>query len=277
MSEDTFPLAAYLARTGLEALPPATPEGLALLVAAQTRAVAFENLDPLAGRPVAVSREAVLAKILDRGRGGYCFELNGLLGCALEAAEFRFTTRLARVNYRRTEPGPLSHQVFLVDCGGTRWLADAGFGGPGLVGPVPFAPGTEFAQGAARFRLGAAPGGDVQLRRLIDGVWSDLYLVAGHAILPVDIEVANHFVSTWERSPFRAMFMVARPVDLGFAMIQGTDLVHLDGGFMPVERRPLADAADLRSVLAEVFGVKIDAEVAAAAWLRVNREAGAAA
>ncbi|HPF70703.1 MAG TPA: arylamine N-acetyltransferase [Candidatus Krumholzibacteria bacterium] len=273
----TFPLAAYLARLGLDALPPATPEGLRTLVQAQHRAIAFENLDPLAGRPVDLEPAAVHAKILGAGRGGYCFELNGLLHEALQAAGFPVEVRLARVAYRRPGPGPLSHQVLLVDTGGRRWLADAGFGGPGLLEPVPFVQDSAFTQDGVAFRLTSQPDGGVMLAREIDGQWCDVYLVCLQPVLPVDITVGNHFVSTWERSPFRAIFMVARPRGAGLVALQGADLVTLDPQLRPTGGRPLAGPADLVGVMAAEFGVTVAPATAAAAWNTVQAAAASAA
>ena len=266
MTTCTFDRDRYLARLGLTALPAPTAAGLRELVRAQLRAVAFENLDVLAGRPISVAPADIVAKILGRGRGGYCFELNGLLGLALTAAGFQATVRLARVSFGQPAPGSLSHQVFLVACEGTTWLVDVGFGGPGLAEPVPFVPGTEFVQDGARFRLSAATEVGVQLERLIGGAWAGIYVVSPLAVLPVDIEVGSHFVSTWERSIFRATFKCARPVADGLAVIKGTDLVVLDAEMEPVSQRPLGGAGDLAAVMREVFGVQVEPEIASAAW-----------
>src|SRR4051812_47350656 len=83
-------LSAYLERLGIPELPPPTPAGLAALARAQSAAIAFESLDAVAGVPISIAPEKIVEKILGRGRGGYCFELNGLFGLALEIAGFRF-------------------------------------------------------------------------------------------------------------------------------------------------------------------------------------------
>ena len=114
-----FPVAAYLARIGLPALPPATADGLSELVLAQVRAIAFENLDVLAGLPVRLDRAVVYEKILGDGRGGYCFELNALMSGALEAAGFEVRPVMARVTYGRTVPGPATHQALPFPGGNT--------------------------------------------------------------------------------------------------------------------------------------------------------------
>ena len=79
----------YLARLGL---PPGSIrsdiDGLTLLQHAHLAAVPFENLDIVFAGGVPHDREAALTKIVDAGRGGWCFELNGAFGRLLETLGF---------------------------------------------------------------------------------------------------------------------------------------------------------------------------------------------
>ena len=52
-------------------------------------AVPFENLDIVDGHDVTVDALANVAKIVEQGRGGWCFELNGAFALLLEALGFR--------------------------------------------------------------------------------------------------------------------------------------------------------------------------------------------
>ena len=61
-------------------------------------AVPFENLDISLGRPIRLDRAALLAKVVDARRGGYCYELNGLFAAA--AAQPRVCRR-PRLRARR--------------------------------------------------------------------------------------------------------------------------------------------------------------------------------
>ena len=82
-----FDLATYLARIGLSDCAP-TPTGLAALQRAQMETVAFENIDPFTGIVPELALDAVWTKLVLSARGGYCFELNALLGEALQAIGF---------------------------------------------------------------------------------------------------------------------------------------------------------------------------------------------
>ncbi|KFN47858.1 hypothetical protein N790_07245 [Arenimonas malthae CC-JY-1] len=261
-----FPVAAYLARIGLPALPPATAEGLSELVLAQARAIAFENLDVLAGLPVRLDRSVVYEKILGDGRGGYCFELNALMSGALEAAGFEVRPVMARVTYGRTVPGPATHQALVVSCDGQEWLVDVGFGGPGPERPLPLQGGKVHTVEGAQFRLVPSFGGDLHLQRKVGSDWTGLFLLSLAQTRSTDIQAANHFVSSWKRSPFRHRLMCALPVASGLLTVQGTDLVRLDRQLAEVERQPLNDAAGFYEALRGSLRINVDPDLALRAW-----------
>ena len=68
----------FFQRIGMDPTTDVTPT-LDLLGQIQSHcvlAIAYENLDILAGKPIDLSPAALFDKIVTRGRGGYCFELN---------------------------------------------------------------------------------------------------------------------------------------------------------------------------------------------------------
>jgi len=129
----------YLARIGLPSLTT-----LGEVHRAHAISIAFENFDPATGRPVSLDPAAVEDKLITRRRGGYCFEHNLLLAAALEALGVtRIEPMLARVRLGpEGTPRPLNHLLLRVVDGNAVWLADVGFGGGGLLDPVPFAVGS---------------------------------------------------------------------------------------------------------------------------------------
>src|SRR5688572_327227 len=119
---DALDLAAYLARTGLAAVPPATPAGLAELHLAHATHIPFENLDVLLGRPIRLDLDSLQQKLVRDRRGGYCFEQNMLFAAVLEAVGFRVSRLAARVRYRTTRLLPRTHMLLLVDADGGPYL-----------------------------------------------------------------------------------------------------------------------------------------------------------
>src|SRR5262245_33175107 len=82
---------AYLGRIGLTERPAATLAGLRAVHRAHLLSIPYENVDVQFGRRLTIDPAAAYAKIVERGRGGWCYEMNGLLGWALGEFGFRVT------------------------------------------------------------------------------------------------------------------------------------------------------------------------------------------
>lgn len=89
-----FSTEAYLERVGLERGVRADDDSLEAIHRAQAYTIPFENFDILLGRCVSLETAAILDKLVGHKRGGYCFELNGLLLMAL--GTFGFEARPLR-------------------------------------------------------------------------------------------------------------------------------------------------------------------------------------
>ncbi len=87
-----FDLDRYLARIGAE-----RGATLAELQRAHASSITFEGLSAHVGEPVPLDPGALAAKVVDGGRGGYCFEQNLLFKAALEALGYEVQPHLARV------------------------------------------------------------------------------------------------------------------------------------------------------------------------------------
>ncbi|NYT40513.1 arylamine N-acetyltransferase [Sphingomonas sp. R-74633] len=136
-------LQAYFARTGGER--PTAPDHAALAVLIRTHLASFpfENLDVQLGRPVSIDPDAIFDKLVTRGRGGWCFEQNGLFGRVLEALGYE--VRRISAGVMRQVQGEMAmgnHLALLVTLEEQPWLVDVGFGGI-LTGPLPLAVGDE--------------------------------------------------------------------------------------------------------------------------------------
>lgn len=72
-------LNAYLTKLGLPSELPADLESLHKIHVAQHRCLPFENFDISLQRGISVEIEDIIQKTVYHSRGGYCFELNGLM------------------------------------------------------------------------------------------------------------------------------------------------------------------------------------------------------
>lgn len=206
-----FELPAYLERIGLSGAP-----SLQEMHRAHVTRILFENLDPLVGIPVSLAPDALARKLVDAGRGGYCFEHNLLFKEALEASGAGVEPMLARVrNGRPAAPaGPLNHLLLRVEWGGATWHADVGFGSGTPIEPIPFGPGGPYEQLGRRYRV-------VREQRLLvmqtesQGGWRDLYAFAPEPAPRIDIEVNNWFTCTHPESQFVTRLLVTEHAEDG--------------------------------------------------------------
>ena len=131
----------YVARLGLEVA--GRGRDLALLRELQVAhliAVPFENLDVFHRRGPRTGVDWSVPKVVDRRRGGWCFELNGAFGWLLRQLGFAVDYVSCRVFQDGAWGPPFDHCSLVVHLDGRRWLVDVGFGDACMV-PVALEPG----------------------------------------------------------------------------------------------------------------------------------------
>lgn len=251
----SFPKETYLKRLGLSAAPAVSPAGLAELHLAQTLRIPFETIDPYLNLGVNLEPAALTEKLVNQDRGGYCFELNGLFLAALREFGFRARPLLARVLIGNAGPGPFTHQISLVEFGDERWIADVGFGGPGLRAPIPLREGpTEEIGRSVRLRPDAHLGWVFEQNQ--GAGWEPVYAFELREVLPIDLTMGNHFTSTWPKAIFRKRLMVARLTPAGRVTLD--DLKFRRYGKAGLEEdRELIGPVDLRKTLGAEFGIAL--------------------
>ncbi len=84
-------LPAYLDRIAYTGPLVPNPEVLRNLHRAHLLSVPFENLDIALGREIVCDESAFVRKIVERRRGGFCYELNGAFAALLRAIGFQVT------------------------------------------------------------------------------------------------------------------------------------------------------------------------------------------
>lgn len=192
-------LADYGRRIGLDLERPPTLATLRALHLAHVLAVPFENLDVQMGLPIRLDIGSLQAKLVDRRRGGYCFEHNTLFLHVLRELGFEAMACEARVRNGATSLLARTHMLLVVRADGRDWLCDVGFG-TGLFEPAPM-DGEPVSQFAWTFRVAREGGLCVLQARRGDG-WDDLYAFEPAERHPVDFEMANWYTSTWPQSRF---------------------------------------------------------------------------
>lgn len=242
-----------LDRIGIDTPPPADLGGLRAVHRAYLDRVPYETLTIHLGESAPLDLDGLEARLLDGGRGGYCFELNGLLGWLLEELGFTVERREARVGPKDADEDPTNHLALVVGLPGEpgRWLADAGLG-EGWVEPLALLPGVQVGAG----RLGWT------LERLPRGWWIAHHPWGGFPGItvhedPVGLDAfAPHHarLSCDPASPFQRALVVQRVDDHAITTLRARTLTRR--GPDVDERRVLADCSDLAATLRAAFGIE---------------------
>jgi N-hydroxyarylamine O-acetyltransferase len=226
---------------------------LTALHRAHLRAIPYENLDVQFGRPVTIERAPIFEKVVTRRRGGWCYEMNGLFGWALEQLGFKVTRSAGAVmREARGEDVVGNHLVLKVDLDEGTYLADVGFG-DGPLDPVRVAPG-EFVSNGFAFALSRQDGGWWRLHNHKGG---------GAPSFDFDLTPADEkrlaercfWLQSSPESPFVQNAVLQRHGADGLWMMRGRVLRQLT----PSEQKDflVESAPEYVGVLDEVFGLKL--------------------
>jgi N-hydroxyarylamine O-acetyltransferase len=250
---DRLDLDAYLARIGYQGPRNASVDTFDAMHLAHATSIPFENLDILLGRGISLDLESLQRKLVASRRGGYCFEQNLLFATALETLGFDVTLLSARVRYGATVVRPRTHMLLLVTVADSRWIADVGFGGDGLLRPLPLAIDDESSQFRWTYRL-VEEGRHYVLQSRRSAGWNDMYAFTLEPHERVDYEVSNHYTSTHPTSPFTMMPIAQRPSQEARYILRGRELTTDTGE--SVRSQTVSDD-ELIDVLRETFGIDL--------------------
>lgn len=263
----TLDLDAYFARIGYKGSRAPTFETLQALHFAHAISVPFENLDVLAGKVPSLDLAAIQQKHVGAQRGGYCFELNMLFTSALKALGFHVTDLIGRVLWKAS-PGTVparSHRIARIELPEGVFLADIGFGGLTMTGPLRLETGIEQQTPHEAYRLlpHGEGGADFELQAKLGADWAPIYSFSLEPQSPIDYEVSNWWTATHPGSIFVQHLIVARPtVDRRHALLNtGLTIRHKDGR---VETQTLESVDEIAEALRVYFGIALSEEQKAA-------------
>lgn len=133
-------ISTYLDRIHYQGLRLPTRQVLFDVHRAHLRAITYENLDIHLGRTLTLDIPHIFDKIVTQHRGGWCYEMNGLLAWALGELGFSVTLLASAVNRAKLgDKAEHNHLSLLVQLE-QPYLVDVGFGN-GFLQPLPLKPG----------------------------------------------------------------------------------------------------------------------------------------
>jgi N-hydroxyarylamine O-acetyltransferase len=244
-------LSDYLHAIGVATPSSPTLDALCVIHLAHRETFLFENLDIQRGRPIDLDLAALERKFLRERRGGYCFEQNTMFHAVLGELGFGATRLLARVRRGPPEQWVRTHMLLRVDVAGEPWIADVGFGGVGLLEPLPLREGASSEQGGLTYTL-RREGWHWVLAMRDSQDMSDLYEFTEEPQTAGDVEIANHYTSTHPNSIFRRTLTIQRAGRSERTILRGHILARYRDGVLAEEVFP---PERLREVARSIFSI----------------------
>ncbi|SMO81290.1 N-hydroxyarylamine O-acetyltransferase [Saccharicrinis carchari] len=199
---DNFSLQSYLYRVKYSGTPKSDYDSIKKLMQCQMCSVPFENLDVQKGMVVSLLPNDIVDKILNKHRGGYCYEVNGLFALALQEIKVPYIFVAARpMPYPERRPN--THMAIIATIENEEFLIDLGFGSYGIREPLKLSSyNTEIVQGKDAFMLEKTAENEYLLKTLINKEWANQYSFEVHHHEWIDFIPANYFNSTHPDSIF---------------------------------------------------------------------------
>jgi arylamine N-acetyltransferase len=254
-------LSAYLRRIRFDGSVRPDLATLRAIHRAHQYAIPFENIDVLLRRPVALDLDASYSKIVCQRRGGWCYEMNGVMGWALEQIGFEVLRMSAGVMRVRAGDAQLGNHLCLLVGLDQRYLVDVGFGGS-LTEPLPLRASEREDR---PYRLG--------LSELEDGYWRFAEIAHGDGdafsfdfrAAPADEALLARkcqFLQTDPASPFIQNLVVQRRTADTHLSLRGRVLEAIHATH--VDKKLLNSADELVATLRDSFD--LDTPEAATLW-----------
>jgi len=247
MTASNFSLTNYLEHIRYNGETRSDLATLTALMSKQLQSVPFENTEVQAGRIPSLVPEDIVSKIVTHGRGGYCYEVNGLFAMALTALGFEWYFAGARPMFYPTRR-PKTHMVVIVIIDEKNYLCDTGFGGYGVREPLEVVDANVSEQNGDRFRL-ELHDGEYVLGSFVNDEWVPQY---GFALTPqewIEFSLANHFNATHPDTIFTQKKLAVMQTPLGRKILVDNSLKIIEEGVTTVSE------VDYSSAAREYFGL----------------------
>ena len=243
---------AYLSRIRSVQFAAPDADTLATLQEAHLEAVPFENLSIHWGEPMELGTDHLFTKIVERRRGGFCYECNGLFAELLRSLAYKTTLLSARVAGKDGGYSPeFDHMALLVEID-EPWLVDVGFG-DSFRRPLRLVPGLVQAEQGRDFRL-VSQGEDLVVERNLLGYgWEPQFRFS---LLPRRMSEFQEMFEFHRDSPdshFRKAPLATLAIPGGRKTLSGLKLIETTTDGARAETEIVPD--EYYRVLLEEFGI----------------------
>ncbi|MFN8489208.1 MAG: arylamine N-acetyltransferase [Caldilineaceae bacterium] len=229
---------------------------LAKLQAQHLLTTPFENLSIGQGERIVLAEDLLVNKLVQRQRGGFCYELNGAFYWLLSRLGFSVTRISARVySSRQNEFGPeFDHMALIVQLD-QPYLVDVGFGDSAR---QPLAlPAGEGADVSGRYRIlpVQADHGEYHLQKWEEGGWASHFAFTTTAHELADYGAMCDYHQSSPASHFTQHIVCTRATPCGRLTLSPDSLTITEGDNK--EKKAVTSPAEYQQLLFTHFGVRL--------------------
>ena len=250
----------YLERININTIQQASYSFLAQLQFNHLIAVPFENLDIRQGLKIDLDERRFYEKIVQRRRGGFCYELNGLFHRLLAHLGFSVSIASGRVYSAADDrfDREFDHIALLVHLDKT-FLVDVGFG-DGFRKPIAL-PGGSVEDVSGTYRIKPPqPGQEVYLLQRRDtDKWQPVYSFTLDPRQLSDFSEMCTFNQTSPDSFFTRETFCSVATEKGRVTLSADSLTITEGAHQ--KEMPVKSTEMFKRLLAEIFEISIDAQL----------------
>lgn len=198
--------------------------------------IAYENLDILVGKPLDLSAGALFEKIVLRGRGGYCFETNGLLADMLRQMGFSVSERFARFLRGETGVPMRRHRLCVVKLPEGDHMCDIGIGQRAPRFPLKIEEDLVQKQNGEIYRFRKDPVHGWVLEEMYHGAWRDYLSFGDDEAFPIDFVQPSYYCekhpdsvfNKWPKLAIKTVEGRCTVDDRVYKEFLGEELVHME-------------------------------------------------
>lgn len=245
---------AYL--TDLELIPSIDIEFLNELQSKHIARYSFNSLAVVLGQDISLDINVIFNKIVERQRGGYCFEHNKLVLNVLSELGFEVRLLMAKVIYNRDVDVARTHRITLLNFEGDDYIVDAGFGHFGARLPVKLELGLEQDQGDAIYRIIQNSKNDYCYQVFKEDTFFTLYTFNLHHYSEAECLPAHFYSHKSPDAAFVNNMVVCRKFYDDILSLRNGELFRISDG--ATVTTAIASAQHLHTILVDDFELDLD-------------------
>ncbi len=244
----------YLERIGISGEMRVDYNSLRLIQERHMLSVPFENLNIVNGLPIELDWDFLYDKIVAKRRGGYCYELNGLLALILKSVGYHVSLISGQVFRNDGTFGPdFDHMVLLVHLD-NGYIVDVGFG-DSVRSPLLLS-GEVVVDISGSYRIIPELNSDVLFfQKRFRGEWVSEFRFTLKPRQIEDFSDMNVYQQTSPESHFTQNLIVSKATPDGRISISGDSFIETIGS--DKNRRPILSNDERNDLLKRYFGIAV--------------------